>query len=232
MISISAEPYQPHFIPPNWGSHAATRAQNSDPSPLSHQGKLQTPKFPNWNMKHWKSVKLGDPLKEKCLYITVNLGSFESKVFTHCNCCWGPFESKVAYLYVTVAIGRPLKAEYWIMMWSEIPWGGSEKGDRGKCLACLPLNTPLYITLTMIVYENMKPIEHVLLHLICILSHLMCACKHCNIKLSTVYIIEHIEDADEFITSKKIDLRRNFIIKPWHPGRQKITDKKSGWKKI
>jgi len=69
------------------------------------QGKLQTPKFPNWNMKHWKSVKSGDPLKEKCLYITVNLGSFESKVFTHCNCCWGPFESKVAYLYVTVAVG-------------------------------------------------------------------------------------------------------------------------------
>jgi len=56
-------------------------------------------------MKHWKSVKLGNPLKEKCLYITVNLGSFESKVFTHCNCCWGPFESKVAYLYVTVAVG-------------------------------------------------------------------------------------------------------------------------------
>jgi len=27
----------------------------------------------------------------------------------------------------------------------------------------------------MILYENMKPIEHVLLHPICILSHLMCA---------------------------------------------------------
>jgi len=55
-------------------------------------------------MKHWKSVKLGDPLKEKCLYITANLGPFESKVFAHCNCCWGPFETKVAYLYVAVAV--------------------------------------------------------------------------------------------------------------------------------
>ena len=27
------------------------------------------------------------------------------------------------------------------------------------------------------VYEDMKPIEHVLLHPICVLSHLMCAWK-------------------------------------------------------
>jgi len=26
----------------------------------------------------------------------------------------------------------------------------------------------------------MKPIKHVLLHPICVLSHLMCASKHCN----------------------------------------------------
>jgi len=49
------------------------------------------------------------------------------------------------------------------------------RGKRGKCLACLLLNTPLYMTLTMILYENMKPIEEVL-HPICVLSHLMCAC--------------------------------------------------------
>ena len=61
------------------------------------------------------------------------------------------------------------------------------KGVRGKCLACLPLNTPLHITLTMILYENMKPVEHVLHHPICVLSHLMCACKHCNVKLSLYY---------------------------------------------
>jgi len=31
----------------------------------------------------------------------------------------------------------------------------------------------------MILYEDMKPIEHVPLHPICVLSHLMCACRHC-----------------------------------------------------
>ena len=123
-------------------------------------------------MKHWKSVKLGDPLKEKCLYCTLQL------IWAH----W-----KQGTLHIKVAIGGPLKAEYWIMMWSEMPWGGSKKGDRGKCLACLPLNTPLCITLTMIVCENTKPNEHVLLHPICVLFHLMCTCKHCNIKLSLYY---------------------------------------------
>jgi len=39
----------------------------------------------------------------------------------------------------------------------------------------------------VILYEDMKPIEHILLHLICVLSFLMCACKHCNTKLSVYY---------------------------------------------
>jgi len=31
---LQTEPYQPHSVPPNWGGgHAATGAQNSDPSP-------------------------------------------------------------------------------------------------------------------------------------------------------------------------------------------------------
>jgi len=42
--------------------------------------------------------------------------------------------------------------------------------------------TGIYVTSTMILYEDMKPIEHVLLHPICVLSHLMCPYKHCNIK--------------------------------------------------
>jgi len=62
-----------------------------------------------------------------------------------------------------------------------------QRGARGKCLACLPLDTPLYITLTMILHENTKPIEHVLLHPIWVLSHLMRTCKHCNVKLSLYY---------------------------------------------
>jgi len=44
-------------------------------------------------MKHYKSMTLGGPLKEKCFCFTVTLGTFENKVFTHYNCCWGPFES-------------------------------------------------------------------------------------------------------------------------------------------
>jgi len=39
-------------------------------------------------------------------------------------------------------------------------------------------NNITYTTPTLILYEDMKPIEHVLLHPICVLSHLMCTCKH------------------------------------------------------
>jgi len=65
-----------------------------------------------------------------------------------------------------------------------------------------PLNTSLYIILTMILHENMKPIEHVLLHPICVLSHLMCAFKHCNVKSSFIWygLIMHFCDANHEIT--------------------------------
>jgi len=39
----------------------------------------------------------------------------------------------------------------------------------------------------MILHEDMKPIENVLLHPICVFYHLMCACKHCSTKLSLYY---------------------------------------------
>jgi len=55
----------------------------------------------------------------------------------------------------------------------------SSTGIRNNNIICM---TP-----TMILYEDMKPIEHVLLHPICVLYYLMCACKHCNIKLSLYY---------------------------------------------
>jgi len=48
-------------------------------------------------MKHQKSVKLGDSLKEKCLCITVTLGPFESRS-----------------LHITTAVGAPLKARYFV----------------------------------------------------------------------------------------------------------------------
>jgi len=57
---------------------------------------------------------------------------------------------------------------------------GSYDGDLSILI------TPLYMTLTMILYENMKLIEHVVLHPICVL-YLMCTCKQCNVKLSLYY---------------------------------------------
>jgi len=92
---VPAEPYQPYSIPPNWGGHAVTDAQNSAvagaqnsvPSPLSPQRKLRPSKL---KYEALELSEVEDFLKEKCLYITVNLVPFESKVFTHYNCCWGP----------------------------------------------------------------------------------------------------------------------------------------------
>jgi len=50
-------------------------------------------------------VKLGSPLKEKCLYITVTLGPFESKVaYVFISVAVGPIW-KQATLHITVAIG-------------------------------------------------------------------------------------------------------------------------------
>jgi len=50
----------------------------------------------------------------------------------------------------------------------------------------------------MIVYEDMKLIEHVPLHPICIV---LSWCAYANtVILSYLHIIEHIEVADEFIT--------------------------------
>jgi len=82
-----------------------------------------------------------------------------------------------------------------------------------------PLSTPLHITLAIISDGNMEPIEKVLLHPMCVLSHLMCACKHCNVKLSLYYWthwscwwIYHF---------KHTDITRFFIIQTRHPGRLK-----------
>jgi len=98
--AISAALHTPQLV-----GGLAGRPKIQTPHHLANQRKLQPSKLPNLNMKHRKSMKLGHPLKEKCLYITGNLGPFEIKVLAHCNCCWDLFESKVANLYVTVAVG-------------------------------------------------------------------------------------------------------------------------------
>jgi len=89
-----------------------------------------------------------------------------------------PLESKVAYLDITVAVGP---------LWQQgtLHITVAKRGPRQ--VPRLPTHASLYITLTIIIYENMKPIERGLLHPICVLSHLMCACKHCNVKLSWYY---------------------------------------------
>ena len=56
-------------------------------------------------MKHYKSVKLGDPLKEKRLCITVTLGPFEVRYLHITTAVGESFESKVDHLYITVAVG-------------------------------------------------------------------------------------------------------------------------------
>jgi len=50
----------------------------------------------------------------------------------------------------------------------------------------------MHITPTMILFEDMKLIEHVLPYPICVRSYLTCACKHCSV----TFIIEHVEAAD------------------------------------
>jgi len=63
-------------------------------------------------------------VKAECLHITVaGKGPFESKVLIHHSCigplwkqvftlynyCWGPLKAR--YLYITVTIGAPFKAD-------------------------------------------------------------------------------------------------------------------------
>jgi len=90
----------------------------------------------------------------------------------------GPFESKVAHLYITVALGPfESKVLYTLQL---------QRGPEASASLAFPKNTTVY-NLTMILDKNMKPIEHVLLHPICVLSHLMPACKHCNARVAKLF---------------------------------------------
>jgi len=126
-----------------------------------------------------KAVAVGRPCKAEYLHITVVAG--------------GVFESRVACLYIAVALLGPFEGTVlnfavvrkllyeWIINFSPKM---RNIYARNTLKGAIKSGEMLYITLTMILYENMKPIEHVLLHPICALSHLMCPCKHCNLKFS------------------------------------------------
>jgi len=124
-------------------------------------------------------VKLGALWKKSALQLLWAL--LKARYLHFLTAVGGPFEAKVAYLYIAIAVG-PLWKHDRLLYTLQL-----QRGTQGKCLACLHSNTPVYITRTMILYENVKPIKHVLLHSISVLSHLMCACKHCNVKLSVYY---------------------------------------------
>jgi len=61
----------------------------------------------------------------------------------------------------------------------------------------------------MILYEDMdmKPIEHVLLHPICVLSHLMCTCKH---KYKVVFILLNALKLQMNLSLQKTQISRDF----------------------
>jgi len=63
---VQAEPYQPHSIHPTWGSTLPHGPKIHSRQHLAPQRNFDPS---NGNMKHWKSVKLESPLKEKYLYI-------------------------------------------------------------------------------------------------------------------------------------------------------------------
>ena len=75
-------------------------------------------------------MKLGDPLKEKC--ITVILGPFESlkaRYFHITTAVGGRFESKVAHLYIAVSVGPRLKARYRLLCTLQLQGGGEARAS-------------------------------------------------------------------------------------------------------
>jgi len=100
-------------------------------------------------------------------------GPFESRLPSNCSCCWGPFESKVPAQYSFCRgpfESRVLTNDLlcgtlyeWIISFSSkirkiyarnTSRGAPKKGGRGKCLARLPLNTPLIMRLQEISFPK------------------------------------------------------------------------------
>ena len=91
-------------------------------------------------------LMLESPLKAEYLHITVASGGlFESRVLTHCSCCWGLLWKQSTYIWsasehiiwVDHKFSPKLRTVY-VRNTSNAP----KKGGPGKCLARFPLNTP------------------------------------------------------------------------------------------
>jgi len=158
--------------------------------------------------------------------------SKQSSLLAHSSCFWGPFEGRVLnydvvrkILYARIIKFSPnVRNIYARNTLSEAP----AVGAQSKCLPCRPLNISLYITVTM-EWSYMRIWNR--LNMFCFIryAYFLTWCAHENTVIqSYLYIIEHIEVADEFITSKNADLTRFFTINLTHPDRLK---NRPGWKK-
>jgi len=125
----NTEPYQPHSIPPNWGEATLSQgAQSSIPSPLSPPEKASIPK-----------------LKYEALEISEVRELFERKVLMQYNYFGLLWKQDIYTLQLLLSLFES-KVLYTLQL---------QMGARSKCvasIACLPLNTPLYITLTRILW--------------------------------------------------------------------------------
>ena len=154
-------------------------------------------------------MKLGGPLKQKC--ITVSLGPFESKVFTHYNCCWGPLwmQSSLLIQYIAVAVGPLWKQD---TSHITVAMGGPRQVPRLPSLKHITVHN----------HDNDLIWEYETdwtrsAYPICVLFHLISACKHCNVKAS-VYYRKHWSCIWVY-HFKKHRFHEIFIIKPRHTGR-------------